>query len=243
MKNANADALSRNPAAVVGVVEVEVADSAGGTGVVASESDGVLSEAEETGVEVGTSGEVVSEQGDAAEESGEAGRSVEVEDGAIAELTPEKLLEIRDLQQQDPSLAWMCRFLEHGQLSDGEQESKRLVLESWNYEVIQGILHYEPLTVPGRLCVVVPEALRVPLLQEARAMNLAGHFAFRWVYDKIRRHYWWKWLRSDVHKFCRSCLVCTNRRGPGRPLHTNSSGRSIPQGWSRCAAAPTHPEL
>ncbi len=40
-------------AAVVGVVEVDVADSAGGTGVVAR----VLSEAEETGVEVGTSGE------------------------------------------------------------------------------------------------------------------------------------------------------------------------------------------
>ncbi len=42
---------------MVGVVEVDVADSAGGTGVVASELDGVLSEAEETGVEVGTSGE------------------------------------------------------------------------------------------------------------------------------------------------------------------------------------------
>ncbi len=83
-----------------------MADSAGGTGVVASESDGVLSEAEETGVEVGTSGEVVSEQGDAAEESG------------------------------------------------------------------------EPPTVPGCLCVVVLEALRVPLLQEAHATNLAGHFAF-----------------------------------------------------------------
>ncbi len=50
----------------------------------------------------------MSEQGDATEESGEAGRSVEVEDGAIAEPTPEKLLEIRDLQQQNPSLARMC---------------------------------------------------------------------------------------------------------------------------------------
>ncbi len=77
----------------------------------------------------------MSEQGDAAEEPGEAGRSVEVEDGAIAEPTLEKLLEIRDLQQQDPSLARMCCYLEHGQLPDREQESKRLVLESRNYEV------------------------------------------------------------------------------------------------------------
>ncbi len=34
-----------------------------------------------------------------------------------------------------------------------------------------------------------------------------------------RHHYWWKGLQSDVHKFSRSCLVCTSQRDPERPLH------------------------
>ena len=203
----NADALSRNPAVLVGVVEAD------GTGV----SSEVVRTGEAARSVVGASDKIMSGSGlvEESEESDEAEGSGECGDEVVTEPTLEKLLEIRDLQQ----LVVRCRYLEHGQLPDGEQESWKLVLESRTYEVMQGVLYYEPPTVPGRLCVVVPEALRAPLLQEAHATILAGHFAFRRVYDKIRRQYWWNGLQSDVHKFCRSCLVCTSRRGPGRPLH------------------------
>ena len=72
----------------------------------------------------------------------ELGRTFCISEGLCgdAEPTPEKLLEIRDLQQQDPSLVMRCRYLEHGQLPDGEQESRKLVLESRNYEVVQALL-------------------------------------------------------------------------------------------------------
>ena len=65
-------------------------------------------------------------------------------------------------------------------------------MESRKYEVIQGVLYYEPPTSPGKLCVVVPAKLREDLMCEAHATCLAGHFAFKKVYDRIRRHYWWK---------------------------------------------------
>ena len=203
-KNANADALSPNPAVLVGVVE---ADRTGISGEVVTTGEAARSV-------VGASDEIMSGSGlvEESEECDETEGSGECGDEVVAEPTPEKLLEIRELQQQDSSLVVRCRYLEHGQLPDRDQESQRLVLESRSYEVMQGVLYYEPPTVPGRLCVVVPETLRVPLLQEAHATNLAGHFAFRRVYDKIRHHYWWNGLRSDVHKFCRSCLVCTSRR-------------------------------
>ena len=81
--------------------------------------------------------------------------------------------------------------------------------------MIQGILYYEPPTKPGRLCVVVPEKLQSLLLQEAHASRFAGHFAFKKVYDRISRYYWWKGMRADVCKFCRSCLVCASRKGTG----------------------------
>lgn len=39
--------------------------------------------------------------------------------------------------------------------------------------------------------------------------NFAGHFAFKKVYDCIRRYYWW----HDVHRYCRACLVCAISMG------------------------------
>ena len=32
----------------------------------------------------------------------------------------------------------------------------------------------------------------------------------------VGSYYWWKGMRADVHHFCRSCLVCASRKGPGR---------------------------
>ena len=34
----------------------------------------------------------------------------------------------------------------------------------------------------------------------------------------FRQYYWWKGMRADVQRFCRGCLVCASRKGPGRPL-------------------------
>ena len=193
-KNTNADALSRNPAGQVGVVQAS------------AEKAGNVSEVE------GDGAELLSEE---VKQNAETDGTLATTDPDNVEPTPGKLRAIRDLQLQDPKL--MYRYLESGQLP-GEQDSKRVVLESCHYDIIKGVLYYEPPTVPGQLCIVVPESLKRSILQEAHCTNLAGHFAFQKVYDRICRHYRWKGLRSDVHKFCRSCLVCSSRRGPGRPL-------------------------
>ena len=63
-------------------------------------------------------------------------------------------------------------YLEHGVLLAEEKLAKK----SGKYEVIQGILYFEP----GRLCIVV---LRPMLLQEAHTGCFAGHFSFKKVYD------------------------------------------------------------
>ena len=65
----------------------------------------------------------------------------------------------------------------------------------------------------------MPTALRQQLLQEAHAGVFSGHFSEKKVYDKILCHYWWYGLRADVRRFCRSCLNCATRKGPGRPVH------------------------
>ena len=36
---------------------------------------------------------------------------------------------------------------------------------------------------------------------------------FKKVYDRLRRYYWWKRMRADVHHYCRSCLVFASQKG------------------------------
>ena len=138
-KNTNADALSRNPAGQVGVVQAS------------AEKAGNVSEVE------GDGAELLSEQ---VEQNAETGGTLATTDPDNVEPTPGKLRAIRDLQLQDPKLTVMYRYLESGQLPGGEQDSKRVVLESRHYDIIEGVLYYEPPTVPGRLCIVVPESLK-----------------------------------------------------------------------------------
>ena len=79
-------------------------------------------------------------------------------------------------------------------LPTDESAAIRLVLESMVFEIIDGVLHCESPTVPGRYsrwCVFVPPELRSELLTEAHDGIFAGHFSELKVYDKLRRLYWW----------------------------------------------------
>ena len=82
--------------------------------------------------------------------------------------------------------------------------------------MIDGILNFENPAFPGRQCVVVPKCLREAILTEAHASCFGGHFSERKVLDKLRRFVWWKGLRGDVKRFCRSCLTCSTRKGRQR---------------------------
>ena len=150
------------------------------------------------------------------------------DDSFVLRPEAEQMKEIRAAQREDPELVVLCDYLERGVLPPGEEMAKKVVLESERYEVIQEVLHFEPIACPGRLCVVVPKGLRPTLLQEAHAGCFAGHFAAKKVYDRLRRYYWWKGMRADVQRFCRGCLVCASRKGPGRPLRSPLT--SIPVG-------------
>ena len=59
----------------------------------------------------------------------------------------------------------------------------------------------------------MPGQLRPEVLQEAHAGCFAAHFAEKKVYDRLRRSVWWKGMKADVRRHCRSCLVCASRKG------------------------------
>ena len=120
---------------------------------------------------------------------------------------------LRDEQKKDPGLAALCLYLEDGTLPDDKKLAKRIVIESQQYDIIDGVLHFENRSFPGRWCLVVPQPL---LMEEAHSGCFAAHLAERKVYDRLRRTVWWKGMRSDVRKWCRSCLICASRKSTRR---------------------------
>ena len=123
--------------------------------------------------------------------------------------------EIHQMLMEDVDLQPYMKYHSHGLLSDDQNVARKIVLESQHYEMIDGVLHHENPNQPGRWCIVVPKKLHSQLLNEAHAGCFGGHLSEKKVYDKLRRSYWWYGLRRDVRRFCRSCLNCVTRRGPG----------------------------
>ena len=128
----------------------------------------------------------------------------------------ESLTEIQHMQMADADLLPYIEYHTTGTLPKDQKLAQKIVLENQHYEVIDGILHHENPNCPGHWCIVVPSQLRTQLLTEAHSGCFGGHFSEKKVYEMLRRNYWWYGLRRDVRRFCRSCLPCVSRQGPGR---------------------------
>ena len=58
-------------------------------------------------------------------------------------------------------------------------------------------------------------------MKEVHGGYFARHFAEKRTFELLERRYWWRIMRADVKKHCRSCITCASRDGPGRPLRPN----------------------
>ena len=144
------------------------------------------------------------------------------------EVTDQDLQSLREQQWEDPKLKPMLQYLTDKILPCDKAAATRIVMESKHYDLMDGVLRFENPAFPKRWCVVVPQELKQQTLEEAHGGCFAGHFSENKVYDRLRRYAWWKGMRADVRRYCRGCLVCVSRRGPGKglrpPLHPIAVG-------------------
>ena len=54
----------------------------------------------------------------------------------------------------------------------------------------------------------VPENCRDQVLKEFHNSNFAVHPGGTKMYQDLKRHYWWKGMKSDVARFVARCLTC-----------------------------------
>ena len=141
---------------------------------------------------------------------------LQVETTSVDTSTPPAESDIVKLQRHDEEFAITLQFLENGNVPEDQRLAQYLKVEQPNFEVIDGLLCYHHPLTPECIRIAVPRCLRATLMKEAHGGKFAGQFAERKVYLTLRGRYWWKGMRSDVRRYCRSCLVCASRKGPGR---------------------------
>ena len=115
-----------------------------------------------------------------------------------------------ELQATDGELVVLIAHLKTGELPATDSDAKRIVLTSSNYSLVDGVLYYNQ--PDGRILLVTPKDQRLKLIQEAHGGILSGHLREMKTYSQLQRHYWWPGMRTDIRKWCQSCLVCASRR-------------------------------
>ena len=62
---------------------------------------------------------------------------------------------LKEEQKKDPELAAMLHYLQDGTLPEDEKLAKRLVAESKQRDIIDGVLYFENSAFPSQWCIVV----------------------------------------------------------------------------------------
>ena len=67
---------------------------------------------------------------------------------------------VKQPQHRDSKLLPMLTYLEKESLPGDEKQANQLLLERSQFDLIDGILHYEDPQSPGHWCLVVPEEMK-----------------------------------------------------------------------------------
>ena len=106
-----------------------------------------------------TTTEVAAIEVTATKVTGEEDKSVVVNEVTATEVTGEEdqyavnLDEVRTRHMEDPELITMMSYLQDEFLPDDDNHSRKIVLESKNFELVEGVLYHENPAFPGRWCI------------------------------------------------------------------------------------------
>ena len=132
---------------------------------------------------------------------------------------------LRSLQIKDKQLKQMIDYLENGDLPDDDKHARRLILESHDHVINDGVLchlwyprgagHKEDRVIKQT---VVPHSLRNDILLSHHDSLMGGaHMGAERSYNAIRLRYYWSGMYADVSDYVKSCLNCQMAK---RAYHT-----------------------
>ena len=126
-------------------------------------------------------------------------------------------------QRKDPRVLEVITLLENGELPADERRARKLALQEHLFVVIDRVLYHLDPKQKHRRQAVVPENMRVQIMEESHRGPMAGHFPGHQLFTTLSRHWWWEGMYNDARKYVDGCPECTVVSGGGRvqrpPLH------------------------
>ena len=139
---------------------------------------------------------------------------------------------ISRLQKADQLLHPLIVYLTSGELPSLQKEARKILLESADYEIVDGILFHSRLAKAKRsagFCpyqLVLPHSLIKTVLELYHDSAVGAHGGIDDTMERIKEHYYFRNLGSVVSDYFKSCDLCQKRKTTKH--HTKTGITALP---------------
>ena len=122
------------------------------------------------------------------------------------------------LQAADKALSPLIQYIQHDILPVSQKHSRRLLLESSDYIVIDGVLLKSRTAKSKRtknmshFQLVLPDVMIKTIIELYHDSPMGGHSGIQATLDRVREHYFFKKMGQEVANYVRSCMECQKRK-------------------------------
>lgn len=126
-------------------------------------------------------------------------------------------ISLAKLQQTCPDLQDIYAYLSDKTLPNDEKASRRIVIESESYTILQGVLYhwyqrrYRKVRKELRHIqqIALPKVLRMDALKSYHdSLAGSGHLGIDKVRSSLLQKYWWNTMHGDIVEYIKSCDRC-----------------------------------
>lgn len=139
----------------------------------------------------------------------------------------------RELQRHDAQLHGLIKYLENGILPRCQKKARRILLESGDYALIDGLLWHSRVAKSKRTKhldhyqLVLPDTMIKTVIQLYHDSPMSGHAGITDTLDRVKEHYFFQRMGPLITDYVRSCQECQKRKLT--KYHTKSGITAYPQ--------------
>ncbi|CAG2206375.1 unnamed protein product [Mytilus edulis] len=125
---------------------------------------------------------------------------------------------IKKLQRKDSDLKKIIAYLEDDVLPDSQKESRRILLESCDFILVDDVLYHrrkaksERTKSMSEFQLVIPRQLISQILKIAHDSPLGGHSGIQNTLDSVRERYYFARMGKIISEYVQSCHECQSRK-------------------------------
>ena len=133
---------------------------------------------------------------------------------------------VSELQREDCELKYIIQYLESNDLPKSQKRARKLLLQSSDYCLIDGILFHSRIAKSQRTSkmsnyqLVVPEIMIKTVISLYHDSPMGGHSGIQDTLDRVKEHYFFPRMSQLITDYVRSCPDCQKRKQT--KVHTKS---------------------